>query len=151
MDSKFCPGVIPLFIFGKDTDNYYTSHPSVCNKSSRKLTFKYSLLFSVIQAMNHFLYWNMKNYFILKGENWAIKLKCFVDSNFIKNDIYDLHTLVICSYGNLLEGAYEDWKYRNTVDYIANYRWNCDLFRELQFFVSFMWSSNQIPSKMYPN
>ena len=39
LHSKSCPGAYHLSIYGEIVNDYVSSHPSVCNKSSRKLSF----------------------------------------------------------------------------------------------------------------
>ena len=49
LNSKFCQGALPLAMHGKDLNDYFSSHPSVCGKSARKLLnnqFKPYLYFS---------------------------------------------------------------------------------------------------------
>ena len=48
-------------------------------------------------------------------------------------------------------GAYEVWKYCNTVHFIANYRWTVDVIHKTTEFVSAMWFNYRVPSKIYLN
>ena len=39
LESKHCPGAERLYIGDEPTDDYFSSHPSICSKSERKLSY----------------------------------------------------------------------------------------------------------------